>query len=1105
MRRVGVRVGRFLIFVGFVLVALVAIVLIAPGFINWNTYRDQIAKAAGDALGREVKIEGDVAFTILPRPALSLAEVSVANTEGAERATFLSVDRIDSQLELTPLLRGQVQVTSFYLEGAQLDLERGEDGTANWALVAENLDENEKTPSTRDRVGRLLAGAIQDVRVDNLSVDDLSITFSDHASDEHWSAIVENATLAVASLVGPFEGIGRVAILGRSFDIEAKLGRIDSARPIPLTLEASGDEFGTQFSLNGFVLNEGEARQVSGRMKLQANQTEQVLTDLSRLANIDLNDLMGRKQITLPISAEGGIILTGDDFSAINLDLSIGQSVGQTNAQITLGETVKGEVSFKGQMIDLDELTSGKPIRGRAGDQTSDEISRDTGLKPVDIRLAIASEKAKYNDGLLEDIDVRMQISETKPLLMAANANLPGGTAFSLERSENAQMPIEGSVTLESQNARSLFKWLGLEVGNVPQNRLRNFALTGDMSVSEEAVHLSSVSATLDRIKAQGDFIRARSKRLSFSARMTANALNLTGHGIKSDLKSLGSFLNGFDANLDISTEFLTGFGVTNAAANIKMKLQAGRADIEKFTLTRKGEFDADLKGTLSVNPTGSMDGDVSYSLAGVFLCAESLGKSLLSQVCAGDKQSRLAGKAHFNKGEADLTATGSLGNFDLTGTIQGGQIFWQRSEPAVLEFTGRLAGADLYLRGQMGRLAHGYDIQGRLAADAFDAVPFMKLFNIPYTADKTTLAPLTATSEIALTPSNFILSEMQVSVGEQMLAGNLEYQSNRAASVLLFALTGNNIDLSDFVDRKMWTLHDRGRAWSTVRFKSSLPPALTGSFDLNLANTSFHGQSVEAFRALGAFENSAMEVHNLGLKLWGGEWTGSGALGLGAGLANAKIALIGENVSLNKASAFLFGNPAVSGQGKVNINLTATGQSPFGLVSTLSGLIEVGSTQGAMEGFDLAGFNSAIAQARTPSSVRFAADESLSGGRTRFSKFDARFTITDGYMDIVNLQSDMVGGDLAAQGRFDLGARTLGGNATINVDGDSTLPPVGLSVSGPIWSTVRQWNLNDLEAEIVSRFPDAQPSQSTIGEQDLPEALQQLLREQEGTAPTPP
>src|SRR3546814_9853243 len=75
-----------------------------PALIDWNGYKPQIAAAVKDATGRDLIIEGDISFSILPRLRFSAGGVKFANAPGVEPPYMATVERIEGEVALLPLL-----------------------------------------------------------------------------------------------------------------------------------------------------------------------------------------------------------------------------------------------------------------------------------------------------------------------------------------------------------------------------------------------------------------------------------------------------------------------------------------------------------------------------------------------------------------------------------------------------------------------------------------------------------------------------------------------------------------------------------------------------------------------------------------------------------------------------------------------------------------------------------------------------------------------------------------------------------------------------------------------------------------------------------------
>ena len=107
---------RLLLTVALLVAALVAAALLLPRLVDSETLRSMLVIAARTHTGRELTVEGDVRFALLPRPAVVLPRLRLANAEGFGVEPFASLDEARANLRLWPLLRGRLQVASVRIE-----------------------------------------------------------------------------------------------------------------------------------------------------------------------------------------------------------------------------------------------------------------------------------------------------------------------------------------------------------------------------------------------------------------------------------------------------------------------------------------------------------------------------------------------------------------------------------------------------------------------------------------------------------------------------------------------------------------------------------------------------------------------------------------------------------------------------------------------------------------------------------------------------------------------------------------------------------------------------------------------------------------------------
>ena len=99
-----------LLFIGVVLIAAAAAALLAPLYVDWNTYRAEFEDYGRQVTGRAVTIEGPIEARLFPWPVLVLNDVKVANVEGTLAANLMEAGRIEMGMSLAPLMSGQIEV-----------------------------------------------------------------------------------------------------------------------------------------------------------------------------------------------------------------------------------------------------------------------------------------------------------------------------------------------------------------------------------------------------------------------------------------------------------------------------------------------------------------------------------------------------------------------------------------------------------------------------------------------------------------------------------------------------------------------------------------------------------------------------------------------------------------------------------------------------------------------------------------------------------------------------------------------------------------------------------------------------------------------------------
>src|SRR5882724_2367559 len=173
--------SKFFIAAGILIILALFTALLGPLFVDWTSYRASFERQASSYVGRPVTIAGKVNFRLLPTPVVSFTDISV----GDAGAPDVEMEEFRAEIELTPLLKGQVRIIQmtverplFHFDVARLMATAGNPATA-WRLDPDRIS------------------------LERLQVDDGNAAITDSRSGRKWRAEGIDAVVEADTLMGP--------------------------------------------------------------------------------------------------------------------------------------------------------------------------------------------------------------------------------------------------------------------------------------------------------------------------------------------------------------------------------------------------------------------------------------------------------------------------------------------------------------------------------------------------------------------------------------------------------------------------------------------------------------------------------------------------------------------------------------------------------------------------------------------------------------------------------------------------------------------------------------------------------------------------------------
>ena len=636
MKKVAIGVGA-------VVLVVLAVALLVPVFIDLNDFKPQIAREVEAATGRKLVITGDIDARVLPSPGASVRGIRFANIEGASAANMATLDSVEVDLALGPLLRGDIQVRRITLVKPVITVEVLADGRSSLDIgPGDDAADAETAASDSPESGSPA------VRVDRVVIEQGSISYSDSTSGNTIQIDEIDATLSAESLQGPFAGVGEFMLRQTPINFAISTGSLAAKGPIALSVEVGLGDAEAKLSFRGQASEASEDAHIDGKLKLKGGDFGNLLKVVAQLAGEVAEDL---PKISQPYSLVASVDATSRDVALNNFAFELGESNARGAISAALGDQIRVDVALSINRLDADsmlaEVERRAPIEKKAGAGSGSEDRTDSA--PVSFALpenlngslTVEIEALTYREHVVRRAAVDAAIENGTVKLQRLAARLPGGsdveitgTLTTVDRSPQ----FEGGIRANSDNIRAVLDWMAVDTESIAVDRLRKLVLSSRVRVTPDVAQVYDIDLTLDSTKIGGGMAFAFRTRPSFSVDVSLDRLNIDAYfpGIAGDdteaeenkeaAKSATSdgtavaplaVLDTFDTNFKLAAGSLTYDGMAIQDLKVDLSLLAGELTVRELSTTNVAGVAAALSArgrNFSKDPAISIDFNVTIA-----------------------------------------------------------------------------------------------------------------------------------------------------------------------------------------------------------------------------------------------------------------------------------------------------------------------------------------------------------------------------------------------------------------------------------------------------------------------------------------------------------
>jgi uncharacterized protein involved in outer membrane biogenesis len=1072
------------ILTGVIVIAVIAVAaaLIAPSFIDWNAYRSEIATEVRKATGRKLTIDGAVDVALLPMPRLSVARARLANLDGAHTPDMARFDALDVRIALLPLLSGKVEVSSIELRGADIELEALADGRVNWDFgTARKGEAGMPSPGGGE-------GVANAVRLDQVVLSRGRLTYRDSRKNTVERIEAIEAHLAAETLMGPFVLRGRASARGIPLAVDARLGRLGNGKPTPVTatLELTGTR--AKAEITGQI-----ATGPDPRADLNVRATgDDLAAAIGVLAGGGPGPGLLARKFTLDAAVAGDSLAV----AVTNLALVVNDTrlTGAVNAK--LGTVPQVDASFAVNTLNLDNWLAAAATRSprdgvdKGAGQGPDKLSTGGGsggfVLPDDVRVVFNARirGITYRKGIIRDVVLQGGMERGVVNVGRLAAVLPGGTDVTGSgrfTTPKGALRFDGRVDATTADLRALFDWAGVEHHTIAADRLHQASFRAGIGYGAERLDFRDVDLRFDSTRVSGGAVIALRDRIGLGANIVVDRLNLDAYAAApvkggpvakppkaaKDQPS-GKYdggLSAFDANVrlrvgELTTQGLTLKGLTLDGSLIRSNLTITSLKVADFA-GGKLELSGKVTG-LDRAPTP----DLHFSLS----------------TGAPDKLLALAGLS-------TSVPVAKLRPFSLDGAF--------KSETHTIRLDAKMSAGALRvgLKGTVADLATAPRVGLALDAAHPNYVEFARLFVPDFTPRIDGKGPFSLAAKAEGAGLDLRLTNVAARFGTAQVTGDATLALAAVRPKLTARFKAGAIVAEHFIPTSIGVAPERAGAHANGAAAPPGPPWSDAPLDLDAlrgfdADVKIEGKTLDwhAWRVNEPrielnLEDGRFDLRRVSGKTVGGSFLAKGGLAAPpkkGGPAQLKADIDISRADLSKAMFNASDLDLAKGTVTFKMNLAGKGASSRALVSSLTGSGNLEAVDGAISGFDLGRVNERLKNLNQPTAFLGLLQAAMSGGSTRFSKFSGTFRVEKGVLrsDDIALVAD--GG--SGQGTLiaELPKWQINADSVFRLSGHKDAPPFRMALKGPLDQPRRIFNVNELQAWLVSKGAGALIEQFT-------------------------
>ena len=581
---------RFFAFVGSLVVLVLVAALVLPSYVDWNQFKSRFEQEASRTLGLPVKVKGQAGIRLLPLPSVTFTDIEIGAS--ADSVPILVADSFKIDVELAPLLKGDVVVVDMQLSAPILNVDLNKSGQ----LVIPDFE------------GQNLQLQATNVSLENITVSNARVRINDARFNRTVDLNNLDVTASAGSLSGPWKVNGTVQYEEEKYRLSVQSGIWQEAQQIRLNMEVEAQSLPYDLEFSGPLSFKDGIPAWKGTMKL-APMGQQGSEDLIAFRRPDVSE-------AFPVRLESELEIASGGANVPEFELNIGSTDDpyrlNGSGQAVFGENVSFRLRAEGQQVNVERFSANEEGAGLDFNQRLglfreflDRIPRFEADGEINLYLpaVVAGDTVIREVGM----DLRPASAGTGWQINNLEAQLPGRTELRADGDLvlGEDFGYQGELILASSQPSGFAKWLGSEVSPAIRD-LSAAGISANAQIYRDVIEFNNVELVLNQAVLKGSVRRTATdgERPDLVAKLEGDAVDFDQLNALFDLFAGGdgqNIVEGHDLDLDLKANSMAVSGLQANEVIARLAIKGDQLTISQLDI---GDMD---RAVLNIN--GVIDG----------------------------------------------------------------------------------------------------------------------------------------------------------------------------------------------------------------------------------------------------------------------------------------------------------------------------------------------------------------------------------------------------------------------------------------------------------------------------------------------------------------